>query len=314
MKKCVSIGGQALIEGIMMKGPKKTVMAVRGKDKEIILEDLNQVSITKKVKILGLPIIRGVVNFIESMIFGYKALMRSADLSGFTDLEEENSKMSEKQQSALMNVLMVVASVLGVGLALVLFMLLPALLFNLLNGALGGAITPLRALFEGVLKIIIFLVYIVLVARTPDIKRVFMYHGAEHKTIFCYENDLELTVENVKTQSRFHPRCGTSFMVVMLIVGILITFVVQTLFPAVTKILWLWVLIKILIMPVICGIGYEIIKFCGRHDGVFVKFLSTPGLWMQRITTVEPTDDMIEIAIAAVKEVLPENESEAHNA
>lgn len=310
MKKCVSIGGQALIEGIMMKGPQKTVMAVRGKEKEIIVEEINETSLTKKHKALNLPIIRGVINFIEAMVFGYKALMRSAELSGFADLEEENSKMSEKKQSTLMNLLMVVASVLGVGLALVLFMFLPAFLFNLLNGAVSGAITPFRALFEGLLKIIIFLVYIVLVSRTPDIKRVFMYHGAEHKTIFCYEKGLELTVENIKPQGRFHPRCGTSFMVVMLIVGILITFLVQTLFPFVTKIIWLWVAIKILILPIICGVGYEVIKFCGRHDGVVVKILSAPGLWMQRITTIEPTDDMIEIAIAAVKPVLPEGNEE----
>ena len=309
MKKCVSIGGQALIEGIMMKGPKKTVMAVRGKEKEIIVEELNNTSLTQKHKILNLPILRGVINFIEAMIFGYKALMRSAELSGFAELEEE-TKLDEKKQGALMNALMIVASVLGVGLALVLFMFLPALLFNLLNGAFMGAITGFRALFEGILKIIIFLVYIILVSRTPDIKRVFMYHGAEHKTIFCYEQGLELTVENIKPQSRFHPRCGTSFMVVMLIVGILITFLVQTLFPFVTKIIWLWVLIKILILPIICGVGYEVIKFCGKHDNAFVKVLSAPGLWMQRITTIEPTDDMIEIAIAAVKPVLPECEEE----
>ena len=309
MKKCVSIGGQALIEGIMMKGPQKTVMAVRGKEKEIIVEELNNTSLTQKHKILNLPILRGVINFIEAMIFGYKALMRSAELSGFAELEEE-TKLDEKKQGALMNALMIVASVLGVGLALVLFMFLPALLFNLLNGALSGAITGFRALFEGILKILIFLVYIILVSRTPDIKRVFMYHGAEHKTIFCYEQGLELTVENIKPQSRFHPRCGTSFMVVMLIVGILITFLVQTLFPFVTKIIWLWVLIKILILPIICGVGYEVIKFCGKHDNAFVKILSAPGLWMQRITTIEPTDDMIEIAIAAVKPVLPECEEE----
>ena len=309
MKKCVSIGGQALIEGIMMKGPEKTVMAVRGKDKEIIVEELTEKSLTKKYKALNLPIIRGVINFVEAMIFGYKALMRSAELSGFADLEEE-TKLDEKKQSRLMNLLMIVASVLGVGLALVLFMFLPAFLFNLLNGALSGTITGFRALFEGILKIIIFLVYIILVSRTPDIKRVFMYHGAEHKTIFCYENGLELTVENIKPQSRFHPRCGTSFMVVMLIVGILITFLVQTLFPFVTKIIWLWVAIKILILPIICGVGYEVIKFCGRHDNAFVRILSAPGLWMQRITTVEPTDDMIEIAIASVKPVLPEGKEQ----
>ena len=312
MKKCVSIGGQALIEGIMMKGPQKTVMAVRGKEKEIIVEQLNQTSLTKKHKFLNLPIIRGVINFVEAMIFGYKALMRSAELSGFADLEEENEKMDEKKQSALMNALMIIASVLGVGLSLVLFMFLPAFLFNLLNGAFSGAISPLRALFEGVLKIIIFLIYIILVSKTPDIKRVFMYHGAEHKTIFCYEQGLELTIENVKPQSRFHPRCGTSFMVVMLIVGILITFLVQTFLVGenLAEIIWLWVAIKILILPIICGVGYEVIKFCGKHDGAIVKILSAPGLWMQRITTVEPTDDMIEIAIAAVKPVLPEGSEE----
>ncbi len=309
MKKCVSIGGQALIEGIMMKGPKKTVMAVRGKDKEIILEDLNQVPITQKHKFLNIPIIRGVINFVESMIFGYKALMRSADLSGFTDLEDEAPK-DQKKQSTLLNILMVLATVLGVLLAVLLFMFLPAFLFNLLNGAVQNSLSGFRALFEGVLKIIIFLVYIVLVSRTPDIKRVFMYHGAEHKTIFCYENNLELTVENIKPQSRFHPRCGTSFMVVMLIVGILITFLVQTFLPNVANIIWLWVPIKILMLPIICGVGYEVIKFCGKHDGIVVKILSAPGLWMQRITTIEPTDDMIEIAIAAVNEVLPKEDCE----
>lgn len=306
MKKCASIGGQALIEGIMMKGPKKTVMAVRGKDKDIIIEDVNFTSLTKKHKFFNIPVLRGVINFVEALISGYKTLMRSAELSGFTDLEEENK--NSKNESAIMNVIMVVATLLGVALALFLFMFLPAFLFNLINKATLYAISPLRALFEGLLKIAIFLIYIVLVSRTPDIKRVFMYHGAEHKAIFCYENNLELTVENVQKQSRFHPRCGTSFMVVMLIIGIVITFLIQTLFPFLTKIIWVWVLIKILTLPIICGVGYEIIKFCGRHDNYFVKILSAPGLLMQRITTVPPQDDMCEIAIAAINAVLEENE------
>ena len=304
MKKCASIGGQALIEGIMMKGPKKTVMAVRGKDKDIIIEDVNFTSLTKKHKFFNIPVLRGVINFVEALISGYKTLMRSAELSGFTDLEEENK--NSKNESAIMNVIMVVATLLGVALALFLFMFLPAFLFNLINKATLYAISSLRALFEGLLKIAIFLIYIVLVSRTPDIKRVFMYHGAEHKAIFCYENNLELTVENVQKQSRFHPRCGTSFMVVMLIIGIVITFLIQTLFSFLTKIIWVWVLIKILTLPIICGVGYEIIKFCGRHDNYFVKILSAPGLLMQRITTVPPQDDMCEIAIAAINAVLEE--------
>lgn len=316
-----SIGGQALIEGIMMMHPKgKAAVSVRTTDGEIDTEMLEVKHIKDKIKFLGWPLIRGVVNYIESMMFGYKCLMISAEKSGLEDIEdEENSSKLDKWlndhlNKKVMGVITAIASVLGVGLAFLLFFYLPTIVVDFINKLAGDSLTNFRALFEGIIRMAIFVAYIALVSFMKDIRRTFMYHGAEHKTIFCYENDLELTVENVKTQSRFHPRCGTSFMVVMLIVGIFITFVVQTLFPAVTKILWLWVLIKILIMPVICGIGYEIIKFCGRHDGVFVKILSTPGLWMQRITTVEPSDDMIEIAIAAVKEVLPENESEAKNA
>ena len=312
MKKCISVGGQALIEGIMMKSPEKAVLAVRAPDKSIVYEEINYTPLKDRIKFLGLPIIRGAVNFVESLIQGYKVLMRSAELSGFTELEEDKPKDKENKdnQSFLINIIMIIASVLGALLAVVLFMYLPALLFNFTNGLLGGGITPFRALFEGVLKIAIFIVYILLVSKTKDIKRVFMYHGAEHKAIFCYEADEELTVENVKKHSRFHPRCGTSFMVLMLVCGIIITFLVQTIFPAVTKNLYLWVAIKILMLPLICGIGYELIKICGKYQNKLTKAIAFPGLLVQRITTKEPDDDMCEIAIAALTSVLPQKDSE----
>lgn len=331
MRKCLSVGGQALIEGIMMKSPLKTVIAVRNKQKEIEVIDFNEGSVKDKCKFLNLPIIRGAVTFVESLIQGYKALMISADKSGMTELEEadpeqENEdrnksgdeKENQKEKSepkklsgAVMGATMVIASILGVLLAIALFMYVPAKLFNLLNGLLNNNISFLRALFEGVLKIMIFILYIVLVSKTKDIKRVFMYHGAEHKTIFCYENGLMLTKENVKKQSRFHPRCGTSFMFLMLFVGILLSFILQTVFPAITKITWLWVLIKILILPLICGIGYELIRYCGKHQNVLVKIISAPGLWMQRITTKEPDLSMCEVGIASLLAVLPKEEAES---
>ena len=348
MKK-ISIGGQALIEGIMMKSPEKTAMAVRIPDKSIDIEYIEEKHIKDKLPFLGWPILRGVVNFIESMILGYKTLMMSADKSGMTDLEEAeekekkrireakkrqkliakgkisadeaenkipngekvNSAEDKKSSSALITVIMVVGVVLGVALALFLFMWLPTAIFNGANSLLGGAISDkLRPLIEGVLKISIFVGYVALTSLTKDIKRVFMYHGAEHKTIFCLENELELTVENVKNQSRFHPRCGTSFMILMLVVGILINLLIVTVFPDITKLTVVWVLIKILMVPLICGIGYELIKFCGKHNNALTRIISAPGMWVQRLTTKEPEDDMIEVAIAAIEAVLPENPEE----
>ena len=344
MKK-ISIGGQALIEGIMMKSPEKTAMAVRTPDKSIDIEYIEEKHIKDKLPFLGWPVLRGVVNFIESMILGYKTLMMSADKSGMTDLEEaeeqekkrlkaekkrqkliEKGKISpeeaeteaeeeqsssdddKKSNSALITVVMVLGVVLGVSLALVLFMWLPTAIFNGANSLFNGAINDkFRPLIEGVLKIAIFVGYVALTSLTKDIKRVFMYHGAEHKTIFCLENELELTVENVKKQSRFHPRCGTSFMILMLVVGILINLLIVTIFPNITKLAAIWVLIKILMVPLICGIGYELIRFCGKHNNAVTRIISAPGMWVQRLTTKEPEDDMIEVAIAAIEAVLPED-------
>lgn len=301
--KYTSIGGQALIEGIMMRGTEKTAMAVRKPDGEIEIKYLEFTPIAKKHKILGLPIIRGVVSYIEAMLWGYKSLMLSAEISGFA--EEEG----EKPTSAVMNAIMAIASVLAVILSVFLFMWLPAFIFDNINYLCGSAITPLKALFEGVLRLIILVTYMLAVSRMPDIKRVFQYHGAEHKTIFCFEAGEELTPENAAKQKRFHPRCGTSFLILMVLVSIIISSVMSILFPAITKVRILWVGIKILLIPLICGIGYELIKICGKYDNLFTRIISAPGMWLQKITTKEPSEDMLEIAIAALKAVLPNEDT-----
>lgn len=308
MAKYTSIGGQALIEGIMMKSPEKTALAVRMPDKSIDITYLNGKSIREKYKILKLPILRGIAGFIESMIQGYRAMMLSADKSGFTDLEEEKEKTEsdKKKESALMSAVMVIATVLGVALAVVLFMLLPRLAVSGLRALFKTQFSPVvRSSIEQLLKLTIFVIYVWAVSFMKDIKRVFMYHGAEHKTIFCYEKGLPLTVENVRTQRRFHPRCGTSFMILMILVSIIFSTVVQIIFPSVYNIYWLWVAIKILLIPLVCGAGFEVLKICGKYDNLVTKIISAPGLWLQRITTKEPDDDMIEIAIAALKACEP---------
>ena len=310
MAKYTSIGGQALIEGIMMKSPEKTVLAVRMPNKEIDISYFDEKSIKEKYKILGLPIIRGVVGFVESMIQGYKAMMISADKSGFTDFEEEEAeeKMSEEKKNLFVSIIMVIGVVLGVALAVVLFMLLPRLVVSGLRWIFQTDFSPVvRSSIEQLIKLSVFVLYVWLVSFMKDIKRVFMYHGAEHKTIFCYEKGLELTVENVRQQKRFHPRCGTSFMILMILISIIFSTVVQLIFPSVYNIYWLWVAVKILLVPIVCGAGYEVLKICGRYDNIITKIISAPGLWLQRITTCEPEDDMIEIAIAALKACEPEN-------
>ena len=307
MAKYTSIGGQALIEGILMKSPEKTALAVRMPNGEIDLSYINGKSLREKYKILNLPVIRGVIAFAESMINGYKAMMLSAEKSGFTDLEEEKPK-DEKKQNALVNTVMVIGSVLGVLLAVVLFMYLPRLFVSGIEYVFSAKITSklLRSAIEQFLKLTIFVLYVFAVSFMKDIKRVFMYHGAEHKTIFAYEKGLELTVENVRTQKRFHPRCGTSFMILMILVSIIISTVVQIIFPTVYNVRWLWVIAKILIIPFTCGIGFEILKICGKYDNALTRIISAPGMWLQRITTKEPEDGMIEIAIAALNACEPE--------
>ena len=307
MAKYTSIGGQALIEGILMKSPEKTAMAVRMPDGEIDISYFEEKSIKEKFKILKLPVIRGVVSFVESMLQGYKAMMISADKSGFTDLEEENNKTDEEKKSAFFTVLMVVATVFAVAISVVLFMLLPRLFVAGLEWLFEAEFSKLsRSFIEQFLKLAVFVLYVWLVSFMKDIKRVFMYHGAEHKTIFCYEKGLELTVENVREQKRFHPRCGTSFMILMILISVIFSTVVQIIFPSVYNMALLWVAVKILLVPFVCGVGYEVLKVCGRYDNLLTRIISAPGLWLQRITTKEPEDKMIEIAIAALKACEPE--------
>lgn len=308
-----SVGGQALIEGVMMQGPKGMATAVRKPDGEILVEYHEIKHIRDKVKFLGLPIIRGVVNFIESMIMGYKTLMYSAEISGMEEYDEENlSKfekwLTDKFGDKLMNFVTVLGSVLGVALAFLLFMYFPVLVFNKLNAWTSGALTNWQGLIEGVMKMAIFVIYIACVSRMKDIKRLFMYHGAEHKSIACYEAGEELTVENVKKCCRFHPRCGTSFIFVILIFSIILYTVIAKIFPVIAAQRVLWMLLKLLFLPLIMGLGYEFIKYAGRHDNLLVKIVSAPGLWMQRLTTKEPDDDgIIECGIAAIQAVITDD-------
>ena len=395
--KKTSIGGQALIEGIMMRGPHKTVMSVRKNDGQIVSENLNTTSLKDKCGFFGLPIIRGSVSMVESLVFGYKALMRSADLSGMLEEEEAEKKAKADKKAAkkakaeeaweaesesvaetvadisettaeldeivtdadettddetvaesadesaadavavdgetdyvveasaeadapiekktekksengiLMAIIGAISMVFGIALALALFFYLPSLIFKYVNHLAGGQMTAYQAAFEGVLKIIIFVIYLILVSQMKDIKRVFMYHGAEHKTIFCYEHGNELTVENVRKEKRFHPRCGTSFLILMLIVSIIFYMIIARIFPDLASNIALWTLIRIACLPLLVGIGFELIKFCGRHDNFVTRIISAPGVWLQRITTKEPDDSMIEVAIEAMTAVIPEN-------
>lgn len=344
--KKTSIGGQAVIDGIMMKGPEKTVLAVRTPDKSIADEEVSFPNPAKKHKILAIPVLRGIINFAITLYVGEKTLMRSADLSGMTELEEaeekekkekklrkkaekkgisfEELKKAEEEKpkklsNAVLTGVMALGTVLGVALALILFLYIPSLIFNLLNSLFtpntavtasaltDGVLQNWRAFLEGIMKIAIFVGYIYLVSLTSEIKKLFKYHGAEHKTIFCYEKGLELTVENIKKQSRFHPRCGTSFMFLMIAVGILVSTVIILIWPDVTKLTYIWVIIKLLLIPLFCGLGYELIKLCGKYDNLFTKIVAAPGLWVQRITTKEPDDDQIEVAIKAMTEVIPED-------
>lgn len=305
-KKYTSIGGQALIEGIMMRGPLKTSMAVRSPDGEIIVEDVECKSVSDRPSIFKLPLLRGIYGFIESMATGSKTLMRSAELAGEDDDEELTpfeQKLNDIFGDKLFNVIMTVAMVIGIAIAILLFFVVPSASYSgiaMLLPVLKGNIL-FRSIFEGVFKIVIFVLYIFLCTRMKDMHRVFEYHGAEHKTIFCYEAKQELTVENIRKFKRFHPRCGTSFLIIMLILGIVLGLCIQV------EVVWLRTIIRICCLPLVMGVGYEIIRFCGKHDNLLTKILSAPGMWMQHITTFEPSDDQIECAIAALKAVIPEN-------
>ncbi len=304
MKKVTMIGGQALIEGIMMVGPFKNTAAFCDEDGNITTEDVTAPSIREKYPVLKKPFLRGVFALIDTMRLGVKAMTLSADKIGIEE-EESESRFEKWLTKAfgdkLTNVIVGVGAVLGVALAVLLFLFVPSLLFNLLEGAVGEGVAPFRSVFEGALRIGVFVLYIFLVSRMKEIDRVFRYHGAEHKTIFCYENDLPLTVENVRPQKRFHPRCGSSFMILMLLVGVILGFFIPFENP------FLRTGTKLLLLPVTVSIGYELIKLCGRYDNLLTRIIAAPGLWLQRLTVKEPDDKMIEAAIAAMTAVIPEH-------
>ena len=345
-KKC-SIGGQALMEGIMMRGPQRTAMAVRRPNGEIFFEESDNVK-KKRPAICRWPIVRGVFGFVDSMVIGYKCLMRSAEIA-MEEEEPENAKspetgaenavlegaegapgavegapvQEEKKQEpkstvgkGTMAAISIIATVLGVALAVALFIWLPSLLYEkVLEAYIPGWPQEnrwLQSVVEGLLKILVLVVYMASVSLMKDIRRTFMYHGAEHKTIFCYEHGLPLTVENVKKERRFHPRCGTSFLILMLLVSIGIGFLIPPAEAIGIESTWVYTLIraalKLILIPLTMGIGYELLKLAGKYDNVFTRIISAPGMWMQRITVYEPTEDMIECAIKAFVAVLPEEE------
>ncbi|MCL1830592.1 MAG: DUF1385 domain-containing protein [Oscillospiraceae bacterium] len=297
-----SIGGQALIEGIYMRSPSMTCLAVRKPDGEIFLET-DQISPSK---ISNIPFVRGAYSVIDSMIKGYRFIMKSADIAIEEELEikegegeAEEPKKESKMDDKTFTVIGAISAVLGGLLAVVLFMIVPTFLTGLV-----GKLMPLngwQAAVEGLLKIVIFVLYLFLVTRMKDIRRVFEYHGAEHKSIACYEARAELTVENVREYPRFHPRCGTSYLFLVLIISIAIFSFV----PFTNTLLRAG--IKLLMIPVIMSIAYEALRYAGKHSNIIAKVLSYPGLLVQRLTAFEPDDDQIEVALAALKQVIPED-------
>ena len=301
-----SIGGQALMEGIMMRGPKKQAIVVRTKDGFVTkTEDLKLLK--DKYPIVGFVFIRGVVNFVSSMAIGVRAMSFSAEQIPVEEQESpskfdqwvEKKLGSDKAEKALITF----AVIIGIALSIGLFILLPTFLAGLLSDYIEHRI--LRNLFEGALRIVIFIAYMWLATLLNDIKRVWAYHGAEHKAIYCYEKGLPLTTENVREQSRLHPRCGTSFMFIVMFVSILV-------FSFTTwDNIWIRMGLRLLLLPVVVAISYEIIKLAGRYDNFLTRIVSTPGRALQRLTTREPDDEMIETAIEALSLVLPENASEA---
>ena len=299
------IGGQALIEGILMQGPEQRAIVLRKADGTL---ERKEEPVKKHTGFLALPLIRGVVNFLSSMVNGVKALMYSAEFLP-EDEQEQPSKFeqwfekkfgSEKLEKAVVTVSVVLGVVLSIGL----FILLPTLLGGIFDRWLHSPLA--RCIIEGVLRIVIFLSYLILISKTKDMKRVFSYHGAEHKSIRCYEARLPLTVENVRVQTRFHPRCGTSFLFVVVILSILIFSLVSVILP--TDNMLLRLLLRLALLPVVVSVSYEFNRLVGRQDNWLTHILTAPGMWMQRFTTNEPDDSMIEVAIEALTMVIPTQE------
>ena len=316
-----SIGGQALIEGIMMRGPRTDAIVVRTKDG--LQVETNPRKVHSKKSPLSWPLIRGVVGFFDAQVVGVKALMRSADLSPEEGMQEQPSKFDqwlEKKlgNKAFQNFLIGTAVALGMLMSIGLFFLLPMVVSSFFDKLIES--TLVLHLLEGVVRIIIFVAYMLLVSRMGEMKRVFAYHGAEHKTIRCYEAGLPLTVDNVRAQTRMHPRCGTSFLLVVMILSILVFSIASSAllaaFPGLEAMrgeFWyriFMIFFKLMLLPVVVAISYEFNRLVGRHDNWFTRLLTAPGMWFQNFTTNEPDDSMIEVGIEALKAVIPENEGE----
>ena len=313
-----TIGGQALIEGIMMRGPEKDAIVVRGKDGLTVEISDRKVYPPKSFKTW--PFFRGMFTFFDSQVTGVKALMRSADLAP-EEMQDQPGKLDlwlEKKlgNESFQKIIVGLAVTMGMGLSIVLFFLLPMVVSSFFDKWIPNMLT--LNLVEGLVRMCIFMAYMFLVSRMEEMKRVFAYHGAEHKTIRCYEAGLPLTVENVRKQTRLHPRCGTSFLLVVMVISILVFSVASSALLAAVPALeairgsflyrLLMIVFKLMLLPVVVGITYEINRWCGRKDNAFTRALSAPGMWMQNFTTYEPDDSMIEVGIAAVQAVLPEKE------
>lgn len=312
------IGGQALIEGIMMRGPQKDAIVIRTKDGLTV--EVSDRKIDPPGSFKTWPFFRGVFTFFDAQVTGVKALMRSADLAP-EEMQEQPSKFDLWLEKKLGNekfqqVVMGLAVAMGLGLSVLLFFLLPMIVSGFFDRWISNTLS--LNLVEGVIRMCVFMAYMLLVSKMSEMKRVFAYHGAEHKTIRCYEAGKPLTVENVRIQTRLHPRCGTSFLLVVMVISILVFSVASSALLAAVPALealrggfgyrLIMIIFKLMLLPVVVGITYEINRWCGRHDNWLTRVMSAPGMWMQNFTTYEPDDSMIEVAISAVEAVLPEEE------
>lgn len=300
--KRVSIGGQAVLEGVMMKGPKSYALAVRKPNKEIEVKVTDYVSLGERYKALQIPIIRGIVNFLESLYIGMKTLMDSSEFveeeesTGTSSSGNEAADKKTNEESGSSTAYLVGTLIVSLIIAVGVFMLLPAFIANFLYKLTDSDL--LVNLCEGILRLVIFLGYVTAISCMEDIKRTYMYHGAEHKTINCMEAGDDLTVENVKKHTRFHKRCGTSFVFIVMFISIVVFMFVRT------DVMWMRLLSRVLLVPLIAGISYEFIRYAGKHNNACSNVLSAPGLWVQRLTTKEPDDSMIEVAIKSVEGVI----------
>lgn len=305
--RCGIVGGQAVLEGVMMKSGERCSLAVRTPDGEIAVDNSTFTSLRKKHKICALPLIRGCVSMVEQLKLTMDMLTKSAEMQGI-DMDEPETKFEkwllEKCGDKLMPIVSAIGMVLGLALGVGLFLLLPtfgAKGLDFLTGGFIGEYALLRSLVEGLIRMALFVGYVWIVSFMPDIRRTYEYHGAEHKSVACFEAGLELTPENARKCTRFHPRCGTSFIFVMLILSIVINSFLTW------DNVWIRFASKILLLPLIVGLGFEFIRYAGAHSNLFTKIVSAPGLWMQRITTREPDDSQLKVALLALKNAIPDN-------